>query len=274
MAGRPEGDLSRLEPAVPHRGRGGPVGVARPGRGDREGRGPVTSEAPWARPRVRRRGGLLRRYRGRGLRGRRRARHPLRGPARRPRDARNALHDGGAHGAGPGGQGGSGHRRPVLGAPRAASVSAMSGPRLRRAALSRSSRTATSSASTPTPARSTWKSMRSSWRRERDISNRGLRTMPRARCGSSRSRSARHATALSPTRAPARSGSSTRISDGRARLALCVKAPDYRPAVDKNSHACHIAFAVATDSSSSGVRGDLPSQHTDAFGALRPRPRL
>ena len=63
---------------------------------------------------LRQRGGLLRGGQQPQLQGRRRPRHPLRGPARRPRHARDAVDHGGALRPGHGRQGRAHHRRPLL----------------------------------------------------------------------------------------------------------------------------------------------------------------
>ena len=65
-------------------------------------------------PRVRLRGGRLRRGRAPRVQGRRSAGHPLRRPARRPRHARDAVHHLGSLRPGHGRQGGADHRRPLL----------------------------------------------------------------------------------------------------------------------------------------------------------------
>ena len=70
-------------------------------------------------------------------------RDPQRGAGRRSRHARDAGDDRGALRPGHGQEGGADHRRPLLRARPAASASAMSGPRRRRAGRSRSSATAT-----------------------------------------------------------------------------------------------------------------------------------
>ena len=165
LARRPGGDPPGLQPALAHRRRGRPVGLARAGRRHRQGgRHDLAPRPPRPGAGVRRRGGLLRRGRGRRLQGRRRAGDPLRGPQGRPRHARDAVDHRGALRPGPRRQGGPDHRRPLLRRARAASASATSAPRPRTAARSRWSRTATSSPSTPTPGRSSWRSTRSSWR--------------------------------------------------------------------------------------------------------------
>ena len=102
---------------------------------------------------LRRRGGLLRGGEERDVQGRRSARDPLRGPARRPRHARDAVDHRGALRPGHGRQGRADHRRPVLRARRAASASAMSARKRRSADRSACCATATSSRSTPSTAR-------------------------------------------------------------------------------------------------------------------------
>jgi dihydroxy-acid dehydratase len=98
------------------RRRRGPQGQPRPRRGDREGRRHAGREAGLPRPRalLRRRGGLLRGRVDAPVPGGRRARHPLRGPARRTGDARDALHHRRSVRPGNGRQGRADHRRPVL----------------------------------------------------------------------------------------------------------------------------------------------------------------
>ena len=76
--------------------------------------GPGEAAAQWPGARVRLRGRRVRRRRTARLRGRRRARHPLRGAARRTGNARDAGDHGGALRPGLGQQGGTDHRRPVL----------------------------------------------------------------------------------------------------------------------------------------------------------------
>ena len=82
----------------------------------REGRGHVGGRAGLHRPGagLRVRGGLLRRSAEPQLPGRRRPRHPQRGPQGRPRHARDALHHRRPLRPGHGQEGGADHRRPLL----------------------------------------------------------------------------------------------------------------------------------------------------------------
>ncbi len=96
---------------------GGVVGLKgnlAPGRRHREGGRHAHAEVHRPGALLRRRGSLLRGRQEAHLQGRRSAGHPLRGPARRPRHARDAVDHRGAVRPGPGREGGADHRRPVL----------------------------------------------------------------------------------------------------------------------------------------------------------------
>ena len=126
-----------------HRWRRRPEGESGSGRRDREGRRHEDSEVHRPGALLRRRGSLLRGGEEPRLQGRRRVRHPLRGPARRPRHARDALDHGGADRArAPAARSRS---SPTAASParRAASASAMSARRRRSADRSRCCATAT-----------------------------------------------------------------------------------------------------------------------------------
>ena len=91
-----------------------PARLARPGRLRREAGRPRAPAPPRARARLRLRGGLLRRGEGAVDRAGRRRRHPLRGPGRRARDARDAARDRGARRRGARRRRRADHRRPLL----------------------------------------------------------------------------------------------------------------------------------------------------------------
>ena len=147
-------------PAEATRRRRRPLRQPRAGRLRREARRPRPNAPPRPGARVRLRGGHLRGRQGGQDRRRRRRRDPLRGPARRPRHARDAARHRrdrrrGALGVG--------RARSPTGASRArptGSWSATSHPRPRRAARSRRCAKATSSSSTSSAARAERRALR------------------------------------------------------------------------------------------------------------------
>ena len=147
----PDQDVVRPadKPLLADRRRRRPQGQSRAGRRDREGRRHEDAQVHRPGALLRRRGGLLRGGQDAQVQGRRRARHPLRGPARaapacarccRPRPRSTARAWAARSRSSP---------TAASPAPRAASASAMSARRRRSAARSRCCATATSSRSTP-----------------------------------------------------------------------------------------------------------------------------
>ena len=112
----PDQDVVRPadKPSAADRRRRRPQRQSRAGRRDREGRRHEDAEVHRPGALLRRRGGLLRGGEEPQVQGRRRARHPLRRPARRPRHARDALDHGRALRPGHRRQGRADHRRTFL----------------------------------------------------------------------------------------------------------------------------------------------------------------
>ncbi len=101
-------------PITPTGGVVGLKGHARARRRHREGGGPQEAAVPRPGARVQLRGRGVRGGRCRPIQRRRRHRHSLRGPDRRPRHARDAVDDGGALRSGRRREGRAHHRRPLL----------------------------------------------------------------------------------------------------------------------------------------------------------------
>ena len=112
----PDQDVVRpaIQAAVADRRRRRPEGQSRARRRDRESRRHAEAEIHRPGALLRRRGGLLRGGEEQEIQGRRRSGHPLRGAARRPRHARDAVDHGRALRPGHGRQGRADHRRPLL----------------------------------------------------------------------------------------------------------------------------------------------------------------